>query len=137
MKYLLLSFASLPWAFLGLYGDIALHEAWPYLISIAVPVLIGWYFGKQGRILPGLAGNLLSLAVSFALTLLLRTDHWNAYCKPFGALGLAAVLWLIPLLIQSLLWRRYRKDALTAAIAAASAFLLLIWQPLCQLLALL
>ena len=137
MKYLLFLLVSLPWAFLGLYGDMALHEVWPYLAALAVPVLSGWYFGKQGRIPLGLAGNLFSLADSFVLTLGLRTDHWDAYFKPFGALGLAMLLWLAAFLIQSLIWRHYRKDALTAALLGTSAFLLLSWQPLCQLLALL
>ena len=136
MKYLLLSLCALPWAFLGLYGDIALHEAWPYLISIAAPVLLGWYFGKRHHVLWGLVGDLLSLAFSAALTLALRTDHWSAYFKPFGPLGLAVILWLAAFLIQSLIWRRYRKDALTAVSLGASAFFLLNWQLLCQLLAL-
>ena len=137
MKYLPFLLSSLPWAFLGLYRDIALHDAWPYLAAIAVPVLSGWYFGKQGRIPLGLAGSLFSLADSFLLTLGLRTDRWDAYFKPFGPLGLAVILWLAAFLIQALIWRHYRKDALTAVLLTFPAFLLLTWQPLCQLLALL
>ena len=135
MKWLLLPHL-IPWAFLGLYGDIALNSSWLYLFALAVPVILGWYPGKQGKVTLALTGNLLSAVSSFLFTLLLRTDRWNAYFKPFGGVGMLAILWLIPLLVQCLIWRHYRKDKLTGNLLWITAVLILCWPSLCQFLAL-
>ena len=136
MNYLLFSLFAIPWAFLGLYGDISLNTSWLYLVAQAGPVFLGWYLGKQGKVPLALTGNLLSAASSFLFTLLLRTDRWNAYFKPFGGIGMLAILWLIALLIQALFWRHYRKDTLTNHLLWITAMLILCWPSLCQLLAL-
>jgi len=135
MKWLLLPYL-IPWAFLGLYGDIALNTSWLYLFALAVPVILGWYLGQQGKVTLALTGNLLSAASSFLFTLLLRTDRWNAYFKPFGGVGMLAILWLIPLLVQCLIWRHYRKDKLTGNLLWITAVVTLCWPSLCQFLAL-
>lgn len=136
MKYLLLSLFAVPWAFLGLYGDIALHTAWLYAPAVLVPVAIGWCWGKRGAVPTALAGNLLNALSSFLFTLCFRTDRWNAYFKPFGGIGMLLILWLIPLLVQALIWRYYRKDKLTGNLLWITAVLILCWPSLCQFLAL-
>ena len=130
------AFYIIPWAFLGLYGDIALHTIWLYPAALLAPIILGWYIGKRGKIALALTGNLLSAAVSFVSTLALGTDRWNAYCKPFGALGILLILWLIALLVQAIIWRHYRKDHLTAILLWLSALFLLLSPHLCQFLAL-
>ena len=136
MHYLLLSLYAIPWAFLGLYGDVALHTIWLYLPALLAPIGIGWFSGKHGNVPLALTGNLFTAVSSFAFTLLLRTDRWNSYCKPFGSIGMLLILWLIPLLVQTLLWRHYRKDKLTGAILWILVVLILTWPSLCQFLAL-
>jgi len=136
MKYLLFPLYIIPWAFLGLYGDIALNTAWLYLPALAVPVLLGLYYFRNNT--PGFAGagNAMALLSSFLLTYLFRTDHWNAYFKPFGALGLLLILFLVSCFLQALIWRHYRKNSLTGAVLWFSVLFLLISPQLCQLLAL-
>lgn len=136
MKYLLFSLYAVPWAFGGLYGDFTWNTVWLYLTAFLAPIALGWYLGKQDHVILALSGNLLSGATSFIFTLLLRTDRWNSYFKPFGGIGMLAILWLIPLLVQALYWRHYRKDKLTGNILWIVTVLILCWPSLCQFLAL-
>ena len=127
---------AVPWAFLALYGDWKWGAAWLYAGAAAFMLALGWLCGKIGPIRLGVAGNLLSAVISCLCAWGLWQNRMG-YFKPFSAAGWAAVLSLVLLMMQYLLWypktRKEPWQSLLAAVCAAvlvgggGILLLLLW----------
>ena len=133
---LLLACYALPYAFAALYGDREWDTVLLYGMLFGCTGILGCICGRMGRIKLGLAGNLLSAAVSGLCAWSLWQGE-NGYFKPFGAVGWVGFLSVVSLMIQYLLWyRRTQKEpwqSLLAAVCAvslvllAAVLLLLLW----------
>ena len=100
---LLLAYA-VPWVFLGMYGDYALFSIWPYVLTLAAVLTLGWYCGKTKRLLLLMTGNLLSLLTSWLLVNFAATEQWNYYFKAFPATIRAMQFWCGYLVLQLVPW---------------------------------
>ena len=136
ISVLLLLLYCIPCAFLAMYADDEWNTAWVYFPALLLPAVLGWFCGKTGRIGIGIAGNFLSAASSVLFAFAFGNVHWVSYFKPFGPMGMLFLLWVIPVVVQTLFWRRYQKSTLTYALLFISLLLLLTSFILCQFLAL-
>lgn len=137
VSVLLLLLYCIPRAFLAMYADDVWNTAWVYFPALLLPAVLGWFCGKTGRLGVGIFGNLLSAASSVLFAFAFGNAHWVFYFKPFGPMGMLFLLWIIPMVMQSLFWRRYQKSTLTGALLFVSVLLLLTGFSLCPFLALL
>ena len=74
---------SVPYVFLGMYGDFVFFSMWPYLLMVIAPCLLAWRCAKTGRLWTAVAGNLLSTATSFLCVSAVATERWNYFFKAF------------------------------------------------------
>lgn len=104
MDILILLIYSVPYVFLGMLGDYALHSIVPYLFMIAVLVALLCYCMKTERLIFAALGNLLSLLSSGIFTRAFATDNWSFYFKAYSPV--IRTLWfsVILMVLQLVIW---------------------------------
>lgn len=97
---------TVPYVFLGMYGDFTFFSMWSYLLMIAAPSVLAWLCAKTGRMWVAGVGNLLSTVTSFLCISVVATERWDYFFKAFPAtirmfqfvgitVALQAVIWWI------------------------------------------
>lgn len=104
ISLLILIAYSVPYVFLGMYGDRIYHSLWLYGLMAAAMSGLGWYCGKTKRIPVALLGNLLSLLISCLLTQAFAGDDWNYFFKAFPATIRTVQFSGIMLVVQVVPW---------------------------------
>lgn len=104
ISILILIVYSVPYVFLGMYGDRIYHSLWLYGLMVVAMAGLGWYCGKTKRIPVALLGNLLSLFISCLLTQAFVGDDWNFFFKAFPASIRTVQFSGIMLVVQSVPW---------------------------------
>lgn len=103
IKFFLLIFCSLPYAFFGMNADATTGSVAGHLImclAIGLSLIIA---SKTKHLIFLFSGNSLSFIFSFYLILHYQTDKWSYYFKPFTSLGflifVSSISWMIQLVI--------------------------------------
>lgn len=92
-----------PMAFLAMCADAECGAAWAYAAMVAW--LGGLCFGcikTENRAL-AVVGNVLHFAASYVMVLLLQTERWSWYFKPFTAEGLVLAI-CVAAFVWQLIW---------------------------------
>ena len=110
---LILLIYSVPYVFLGMLGDITLHNVLPYLLMAGAMVALLGYCMKTQRMLFAALGNLMSLLSSGIFTRAFATENWNVYFKAYSPV--IRTLWfsLIMVVLQGVIWwfvRAWQKE---------------------------
>ncbi len=92
---------AVPYAFLGMYGDVALRT-----MALYLPMLVGLPFlcflsVRTRSVLLLLGGNALNFASSCVFTACCGLPCWPWYFKPFSPMGFLAAVSAAALIIQA------------------------------------
>ena len=110
---IILMIYALPYVFLGMLGDIALHSVLPYFLMVAAMITLLCYCMKTERLIIAALGNLLSLLTSGIFTRAFATERWSFYFKAYSPV--VRTLWfsLIMIVLQAVIWwfvRAWKKE---------------------------
>lgn len=114
-KVLALLICTVPYAFLGMYGDAAFHTMVLYLPTLAGFSLLCFLSVRVRSLRLLLAGNALSLASSCIFAACCGLECWPWYFKPFSPAGFLTAVSAAALVIQTAVFmicsQHYRKRA--------------------------
>lgn len=92
---------AVPYVFLGMYGDAALHTMALYLPMLAGLSLLCFLSVRARSVQLLLAGNALSFASSCVFAVLCGLECWPWYFKPFSPVGFLTAVSAAALAIQA------------------------------------
>ena len=92
---------AVPYVFLGMYGDAALHTMALYLPMLAGLFLLCFLSVRARSVQLLLAGNALSFASSCVFAVLCGLECWPWYFKPFSPVGFLTAVSAAALAIQA------------------------------------
>ena len=85
--FLFLAYA-IPYPFLAMWEDAAFGTGWCYGVFALVLILLWRVSAKHKLVKTMLAGNAVSLLLSFLCVSLVQSEKWLWYFKPFSAMQL-------------------------------------------------
>ena len=104
VKWLILLGCSLPYPFLGMYGDIEIATLLLYDLLIINTIVFCWLSGKTRNVPYAITGNLISVVVSCLCVMLFQDSKWEWYFKPFTPMGLAITIWGFCFVLALIYW---------------------------------
>ncbi len=116
-----------PCAFAVLYADLLHSNILWVVVMLLITVLLGLRLRKAGNMVLLFLGNGISLFLSCLLIQFFREPSWNAYFKPLGPTGTAAILQGYCVMLQYIifLWNKKRGTVQNLFLALSIVCLLL------------
>ncbi len=106
---LLLLGYCIPFAFLGMYGDVSYYTMWLYALLIAGMGLLCWGCIKFKNLLALVLGNILSAVVSIICVRAFIPSDLEWYFKPLTSSSTAILLSAAAFIIQFIIWKAAAK----------------------------
>lgn len=113
VSILILLVYSVPYVYLGMYGDKNFRNLLLYGLMIVAMVGLSRYCKRTKRIHVVLIGNILSFLNSYLLTLYLSTDNWDSYFKAFPPTIRTIDFSLIMVVLQMIVLIVTKKDKIS------------------------
>ena len=100
----------LPWFYFAMWLDITCrpplpYVLLPYIITVAILLILRIYLGKAGKLRLALKGLLLNAVVTNLCVLILQQnnlDRWHSYFGPFFPLPLIAIIIVAEIFIYAI-----------------------------------